>query len=108
MKRQMYSFDLFHEVTQVALSSDKRLVAASCLESGVNVWGITPSTETKKLFSYRRSTRCIAFTPSGSQIISGSTDGTVRLWELDPTVKRTSEDGDFGGSCVQIIKGHAV
>ena len=104
----MHSFDLRHQVMHVALSSDKRLVAASCLESGVEVWGIASSVETKKLFSHQGSTRCVAFTPSGSHIISGSSDGTVRLSELDPTVKRTSEDGDFGGSCVQTLKGHAV
>jgi general transcriptional corepressor TUP1 len=106
--RQIHCFTIKDGITSVAFSPDCRTVAASCLDNTVHVWNTTSASMIATLTGHIDATYFVTFNPSGSQIISVSLDRTVRIWELDPTLRGTSNEAHFGGSCTKAIDGHAV
>jgi glucose repression regulatory protein TUP1 len=101
-------FVLQSSVKDVVISPDCRFVAAGAFYSSVHVWDIASGSMIAELTAHRASVYSLAFSPSTSHIISGWSDRTVRLWELDPTVQRTTGSKRFGASSVQVLEGHAV
>jgi glucose repression regulatory protein TUP1 len=106
--KQLHSFTHDDCIVHVAFSPDCRLVVASVIDHAVYVWDVTSASMTAKLEGHLDYAYSVAFTSSASHILSGSLDKTMRLWELDPTVRKTSEKGHFGGSCIKTIDGHDV
>lgn len=75
----------------VQFSSDgSRVVYASWTQ--VNVWDISQEINTVS-FECRSLTCAAAFSPNGSSVISGSTEGLLKLWRVDTT---TAPDQDAG------------
>jgi len=107
MAKLLHNFKHEDFILHVAFSPDSRLLVTSSPNGAVYVWDVTSASMTAKLNGHLSSVSSIAFTPSGSHILSCSWDKTMRLWELDPTVRKTAK-GHFGGSCIKIIEGHAV
>ncbi|KZV82157.1 WD40 repeat-like protein, partial [Exidia glandulosa HHB12029] len=68
-------------VTCLALSPDNsQVVAALDYGGAILVWGTSPaSTECKVLTGHSGTIFSVAFAPA-HQLVSGSTDGTVRIW----------------------------
>jgi glucose repression regulatory protein TUP1 len=100
-------FVLQDSMADVAISPDCRIVAASSLNLRIYVWDIASGSMIAELTDHIGIAFTLAFSPSSSQIISGSL-GKILLWELDPTVQRTTGSDHFGGSSVRVLEGHAV
>lgn len=92
----------------VCMSPDSCLVAASSYDKSIYVWDISSGSLTARFSSDSHCVYPLTFTLAGSHIISGSSDNSVRLWELDPTLQRSSDKDHFGGSLIQVYEGHAV
>ncbi|MFN7098424.1 MAG: WD40 repeat domain-containing protein, partial [Gammaproteobacteria bacterium] len=70
-------------ITALAFHPDgKQLVSARIYDNAICVWDV----KTKQVFHYltghTRSVSCLAYSPQGTELTSGSDDNTVRLWQL--------------------------
>ncbi|KAG8918225.1 hypothetical protein FRC02_002520 [Tulasnella sp. 418] len=68
----------------VAFSSSERGQIV-CVASGstICIWDRITNTQIKRLQEHTDDVVCIAFSPDGSRIVSGSLDRTVRLWVVE-------------------------
>ncbi len=58
-------------------------------------------TSVQTLYGHGRGVNSVAFSPDGSQIVSGSTDGTLKIWDVEPGCEiRTLPGADHWITCV--------
>src|SRR5205823_5189393 len=69
-------------VNDVAFSPDGTLLAASGVQSRINVWDFTNRTVKFHFDGHLGGVTSLAFSPDGSRLISGGFDGTIRLWDI--------------------------
>ena len=73
-------------VWSVSFSPDGRLIAAGVGSTGndctVRVWEVETARQIHCFTRHTGSVMTVAFTPDGNQVLSGSDDGTIRLWRL--------------------------
>ena len=50
----------------------------------------------------------VAFSPDGHQLVSGSLDKTIKMWELTPQKGMLPGSGPKGGKCIRTFEGHKV
>jgi WD40 repeat protein/tRNA A-37 threonylcarbamoyl transferase component Bud32 len=85
LKRQLGSSVLTlvgpaQDVTGVAFSPDGKFLATACpSDRAVNVWNAETGTHVRQLLGHADAVTGVAFTPDGTQIVSASTDRTVRF-----------------------------
>lgn len=103
--RQFYAPE---KIKSVSISPDCRLLSIDSVNGSIYVWDVDTGVMTARLTNQLPKIRTVEFTPSSSHIISGGEDGTLELWEFDPTIQQTTDTESFGLSAVQIYKGHAV
>src|SRR5688572_3124641 len=72
-------------VLAVIFSRDGKRLISGGMDALIKVWA-WPSLELEgTLQGHDKSVNCLALTgPDGNTLLSGSTDGTVRLWPLHP------------------------
>jgi WD40 repeat protein len=93
-------------VKTVIFSADsKRLASGSDLwdakknetiSGEIKVWEVPSGKDLTTLKGHSREVSCLAFSPDGKRLASGSLDGTVKLWDLDSgkeTKSLKAEDG---------------
>lgn len=76
---------LRHEgaVSAVAFSPDGRRIASVDYRSNtIHLWSVQQQQQRGVLAGHTKLVRFIAFSPDGRTLASGSSDGTVRLWEV--------------------------
>jgi WD40 repeat protein len=70
-------------VTALALSPDERtLVCATTKENAIHVWDAVTGAHLGQLAGHHSTVRCLAFSPDGSSLASGSDDTTIVVWKL--------------------------
>ncbi len=72
-------------VSSVAFSPDGRTLASGNWRN-VHVWDVMTGGRKRILEGHSDWVSSLAFSPDGRTLASGSEDGTVLLWEIDPTV----------------------
>jgi WD40 repeat protein len=69
-------------ISSVAFSPDgKRLAAASAQNGSIRIWEIEGEKETSLRHGTARAVQALAFSPDGTVLVSGGSDGALRLWE---------------------------
>lgn len=69
----------------VGWSPDSRFVALALGNHSIQVWDIPNDRLVAERHGHLGEVRSLAFTPDGRRLISGSEDGTVRVWPHDPS-----------------------
>src|SRR5262249_58075922 len=73
------------EVRSVAISADRKQIAAGIRYGGVRVWDVETKKEIVSMTAHAGETWAVAFTPDGKTLASGGGDwnkpGEVRLWD---------------------------
>jgi WD40 repeat protein len=86
-------------VRSLAYSSDGRLLAAA-EASRLHVWDVQTGNSVAVLKGHQKPVSSLAFAPQGSSeramLISGSQDGTVRVWSVNPPRERSVFDWRLG------------
>lgn len=57
---------------------------------------------------HKDSVYSVAFAPNGRDLVSGSLDKTIKLWELAAPRGIQSSNAVRGGKCVRTFEGHKV
>lgn len=102
---QVTSFSIEDGVKAVAISPDSRYVAAGSFNASLHVWDIETGVRILHLEGHTGSIESIAFVPLGDRLISGSSDETIKMWELN-TPTRFVPGKVPSGECVRTYEGH--
>ncbi len=93
--RELARFNHDTSVWSVALSPDGRIAACGIgpeepdlpdgreEDCGVVLWTLPDGPQMRRLHGHTAAVRCVAFTPDGRFLFSGSADATIRQWDLD-------------------------
>jgi sterol desaturase/sphingolipid hydroxylase (fatty acid hydroxylase superfamily) len=82
-------------ITSVAISEDgRRIVTASGPE--VTVWDGEKGTALRVLRGHTNLVYCVALSPDGKTIVSGSFDTTLKIWDADTGTERQTLTGHTG------------
>ena len=105
-------------ITSVALSPKGTLVAGGSRDSNIYIWDIEKG-ERIEIFEGRINNsgqagghsdcvNSVSFSPSGRELISGSFDNTIKIWEILPIARGegAQQRRRFRCRCVRTIAGH--
>lgn len=98
-------------VSSVAISLDNRLVATGLWnDNGVLVWDIKTGQLVQRLRgldSHKLGVCSVAFSSNGKQLVGGSRDASIKMWELSAAWGQSSPEGTSIRR-IQTFEGHTV
>jgi|GEM_PF-393585 len=89
------TFEVSSDVNETAISADGALVATAS-DDGVQLWDVVSGESLLTLAGHDGSVLSVAFSPDGTQLVSGGADLTVRLWDVE------------SGEIQNTLEGHAA
>jgi WD40 repeat protein/serine/threonine protein kinase/predicted alpha/beta-hydrolase family hydrolase len=69
--------------TMIAITADGRYAVSAGYSSCAVLWDLATGHRMRELDGFERGMTCLAITPDGTRLVSGTRSGTLRLWELD-------------------------
>jgi WD40 repeat protein len=69
------------EAAAIVFSPDSKTLAVA-VDRAVQLWDVATSKRVARLTGHEGKVRCLAFSPDGTRLASGSYDQTVRLWDM--------------------------
>jgi hypothetical protein len=76
-------------MTNVALSSDGKFMAASASDKIVRLWKVGNPSSLIELKGHTDTVNCLAFSPNNDCLITGSNDNLIKIWELNGKERKT-------------------
>jgi WD40 repeat protein len=73
------------DVYKAAFSSDGRWIVTASLDGTAAVWHSESGRKRVILQPGKEAVRAACFSPSASEVVTGTADGFVRLWRIEPT-----------------------
>jgi guanine nucleotide-binding protein subunit beta-2-like 1 protein len=91
-----------HFVSDVTLSSDGHFCLSSSWDGTLRLWDLTTGETARQFASHKKDALSVAFSPDNRQIVSGSRDKSIKLWNTIGECKMTVDEahGDWV-SCVR-------
>ena len=91
-----------------SFSPDGRLFAAGTDARDIVLWHVKDGSLVKQFGGHQSFVQSVVFAPNGRQLVSGSYDGTVRLWDLDAdtTSSTLTENEDRGCKVIHCLRGY--
>ncbi len=89
-------------VTQVAISPDSEVVAASSLDGTLWLWRVSDGSLVHTLEGHTDGVQSLALSPDGTLLASGSSDRTVKLWRVDDGSLVRTISGSFIGRVLRV------
>ena len=68
------------EVNSLCFSPDNRRIAIGC-DGMVKIWDVQGNRIVANLLGHRQAVKHVMFSSDGTKLVTGSTDGTVRVWD---------------------------
>jgi WD40 repeat protein len=78
------------------------------LDGTAKIWDATTGTELVTLFGHTEPVAQVAWSPTGDRILTASYDGTVKVWDPDPTLLTLAGLEDTVGCVVWSLRGDRV
>lgn len=75
--------DSDNEHTMIAMTADGRFAVSAGHTSCAVVWDLATGNRIRELDGRERGMTCLAISPDGTRLVSGTPSGALRLWELD-------------------------
>jgi WD40 repeat protein len=66
----------------VAWNSDESVMAGAQADGKIRLWSTISGERITTLYGYRGMVEQLAYSPTGQQLMSASTDGTISIWDL--------------------------
>jgi guanine nucleotide-binding protein subunit beta-2-like 1 protein len=99
-------------VSDVVISSDGAFALSASWDSELRLWDIATGKTTRRFVGHEKDVLSVAFSTDNRQIVSGSRDATIRLWntlgECKYTISGDSEGHTEWVSCVRFSPSQSV
>jgi WD40 repeat protein len=90
-------------VTDMTISPDGKLVAASSLDGTIWLWRVSDGGFVRILQGHSDSVLSLDFSPDGTLLASGSSDRTVKMWRVDDGALVRTISGSFIGRVLRVV-----
>jgi WD40 repeat protein len=89
------SFTQGNILPEATFSPDGTLVATQCFTNLVNVWDVASGRQLARFKGHTGNLTALAFSPAGARLLTGSTDGTLRIWDLGRETETAEQVAQF-------------
>jgi WD40 repeat protein len=89
-------------VTQVVISPDSKLVAASSRDGNIWMWWLSDGNLVHTFKDHTEGVQSLAFSPDGTLLASGSRDRTVKIWQVEDGSLVRTVSGSFIGRVLRV------
>jgi len=96
--REITTLRMGNDVVSVALSRDRKSLAAGQGSGAVTLWYLGEKAERRVLGGHRAAVYSAAFSPDSKTLATASLDGTVRLWDVATSRRLASLDAHEKGA----------